>query len=206
MSPGLGTAMGSVLAEAVRHPLKLSMDQASFPRFAWTPFAQAAAPEAEGRSSRGFGESAFGSGDASGSGASAPSSAVAGASPASRISSGAAPIRVLVVDDQPDVLATTVELFKIMGYEVHWASNGHDALQILESTPDVQVLFSDVIMPGMNGVKLATQARKLIPGIQIILASGFQASAMDPQDVDIRNFHFLSKPFRMADIARLLRQ
>ena len=144
--------------------------------------------------------------DAGGGGAPAGNSLVSSTTSTSQISSDTASIRVLVVDDQPDVLATTVELFRIMGYEVHSASNGHDALKILESTPDIQVLFSDVIMPGMNGVVLATHARRLIPGIQIILASGFQASAMDPQGADIRDFHFLSKPFRMADIAKMLRR
>ena len=181
------------------------MDQAPFPRFARIHAPEAVASGAGGRSGRHLEQGALGS-DPAGSNATDGSVAVSSASPAGSISPDAASIRVLVVDDQPDVLATTVELFKIMGYEVHWASNGHDALAILESTPDVQVLFSDVIMPGMNGVKLATQARKLIPRLQVILASGFQASAMETQDADTRDFHFLSKPFRMADIARLLRR
>ena len=113
-------------------------------------------------------------------------------------------VRVLVVDDQPDVLATTAELFKLMGYEVLEASNGADALRILQSAPDIQVLFSDVVMPGMSGVKLGAEARKLIPGINVILASGFQGSAFGGGAV--RDFHFLVKPFRMSDLARILRK
>jgi CheY-like chemotaxis protein len=116
------------------------------------------------------------------------------------------PVRVLVVDDQPDVLATTVELFKLMGYEVLSASNGIDALAILQSTPDIQVLFSDVVMPGMNGIKLGMEARRLIPGINVILASGFQGEAMAASGADISDFHFLVKPYRMADVARMLRK
>ena len=113
-------------------------------------------------------------------------------------------VRVLVVDDQPDVLATTAELFKLMGYEVLEASNGADALRILQSAPDIQVLFSDVVMPGMSGVKLGAEARKLIPGINVILASGFQGSAFGGGAV--HDFHFLVKPFRMSDLARILRK
>jgi DNA-binding NtrC family response regulator len=114
-------------------------------------------------------------------------------------------VRVLVVDDQPDVLATTMELFKLMGYEVFSASNGQEAMAILESTPDIQVLFSDVVMPGMNGFKLGMEARRLIPGINVILASGYQGEAVGagPNRDD---FHFLVKPFRMADVARMLRK
>jgi DNA-binding NtrC family response regulator len=115
-------------------------------------------------------------------------------------------VRVLVVDDQHDVLTTTVELFRIMGYEVFSASNGTEALAILNREEDIQVLFSDVIMPGMNGVALARAARLLDPSINVILASGFQTMALDSNDTDVRDFHFLSKPFRISDIARLLRK
>lgn len=111
---------------------------------------------------------------------------------------------MLVVDDQPDVLATTIELFKLMGYDVLSASNGADAIRILQNSPDIQVLFSDVVMPGMSGIKLAHEARRLIPGINVILASGFQGEAM--AEADMSDFHFLVKPFRMVDVARLLRK
>ena len=56
--------------------------------------------------------------------------------------------RVLVVDDQADVLDMTIELFRNMGYEVLSANNGKDALAILETMPHVDILFSDVVMPG----------------------------------------------------------
>ena len=113
--------------------------------------------------------------------------------------------RVLVVDDHPDVLATTAELFRIMGYEVLCASNGPDAIAILKNTPGIHVLFSDIVMPGMNGVRLAREARSLLPGINVILASGFPASAMN-HGADTSDFHFLAKPFRIADIGRMLRK
>jgi DNA-binding NtrC family response regulator len=115
-------------------------------------------------------------------------------------------VRVLVVDDQPDVLATTIELFKIMGYEVLHASNGLDAVAILKSVPDIQVLFSDVVMPGMNGIELGREARKVNPGINVILASGFQAPGLTASGTDLRDFHFLVKPFRISDVARMLRK
>jgi CheY-like chemotaxis protein len=121
-----------------------------------------------------------------------------------RLAAESGPIRVLVVDDQPDVLATTIELFKLMGYEVLSASNGADAVEILRSSPDIQVLFSDIVMPGMSGIKLAHEARRLIPGINVILASGFQGEAM--AEADLSDFHFLVKPFRIVDVARVLRK
>jgi CheY-like chemotaxis protein len=125
---------------------------------------------------------------------------------ADQVGSARDPVRVLVVDDQPDVLATTAELFRIMGYEVHSANNGAEALAILKVTPDIQVLFSDVVMPGMSGVALGIEARRLLPEIHVILASGFHASAGGQLGAEVNDFHFLPKPFRMSDVARVLRK
>lgn len=113
------------------------------------------------------------------------------------------PVVVLVVDDQEDVLDTTAELFTIMGYEVLRASSGAEALATLHCRSDIQVLFSDIVMPGMNGVTLGREARKLLPGINVILASGFHGAALT--ELGAHDFHFLSKPFRMTDIAKFLR-
>lgn len=114
--------------------------------------------------------------------------------------------RALVVDDQPDVLDTTAELFKMMGYEVLCAGSGAEALQTLQRVPDIEVLFTDVLMPGMSGVTLGRAARALLPGIKVILVSGFPASAMKGNEGEPWEFQFLMKPFRMSDIAMLLRK
>jgi CheY-like chemotaxis protein len=113
---------------------------------------------------------------------------------------------VLVVDDQPDVLESAIELFKVMGYDVLSASNGPDALAILKRVPDVEVLFSDIVMPGMDGVTLGREARKLVPSINVILVSGYSASHLTKPGEDVSEFRFLKKPFRMAEVARMLRQ
>ncbi|HZV67527.1 MAG TPA: PAS domain S-box protein, partial [Telluria sp.] len=81
--------------------------------------------------------------------------------------------RVLVVDDEPDVLDVAIELFKNMGYDVLSANNGKDAIDILKRNPDIDVLFSDVVMPGLNGIELGQAARALMPTMKIVLASGY---------------------------------
>jgi PAS domain S-box-containing protein len=113
--------------------------------------------------------------------------------------------KVLVVDDQPDLLATTVELFRNMGYEVLSANNGKDALAILETMPDVHILFSDVVMPGISGIDLAREARRLIPDIKIILASGYHDRSLTVEMAGAEDYKFIKKPYRMAEIARILR-
>lgn len=114
--------------------------------------------------------------------------------------------KVLVVDDQPDVLEVAVELFRNMGYEVLSANSGVDAIEIMKRTPDVDVLFSDVLMSGMDGITLAREARKLAPGIKVLLASGYPASILRDKNSDLQEFTLISKPYRMADIMRLLRK
>jgi PAS domain S-box-containing protein len=117
----------------------------------------------------------------------------------------AADDKALVVDDQPDVLDMAVELFRSLGYEVLSANNGQDALEILKRTPDIGVLFSDVVMPGMNGIELGRQARNLAPAIKVVLASGYATPALDMDESGLEDFQFITKPYRLAEIIKRLR-
>ena len=113
--------------------------------------------------------------------------------------------KALVVDDQPDVLDMAVELFRTIGYDVLAANNAEDAVEILKRTPDIDVLFSDVVMPGMSGIDLGRQARSLVPGIKVILASGYAVPALKADNAALDDFAFISKPYRIADILKNLR-
>src|SRR4051812_33720131 len=77
-----------------------------------------------------------------------------------------------VVEDVPQIRATAVQLFQELGCEVFDAYNGQSALQILEASPEIQVLFADVRMPGMSGPELAQVALRLRPDLRIVLTSG----------------------------------
>lgn len=113
--------------------------------------------------------------------------------------------KALIVDDQPDVLHVAVELFKTMGYDVLSATSGLDAIEILKRTTDINVLFSDVRMPVMDGLTLGREARKVVPGIKVILVSGFAPPALTQENHGLRDFHFLRKPFRMSEVVKMLR-
>lgn len=99
-----------------------------------------------------------------------------------------------------------IELFRNLGYDVLSANNAMDALAILNRTPDIDVLFSDVVMPGMDGVTLGREARKLVPDIKVLLVSGFPAQALSAENSGLRDFHFISKPYRMTEIIKMLRR
>jgi PAS domain S-box-containing protein len=113
--------------------------------------------------------------------------------------------KALVVDDQEDVLHMAVELFQMLGYDVLSANNGTEALAILNRTPDIAVLFSDVIMPGMSGIALGHEARRLSPTLKIILASGYAAPVLNADHGGMSDFQLIPKPYSLAHILRHLR-
>jgi PAS domain S-box-containing protein len=112
--------------------------------------------------------------------------------------------KALVVDDQPDVLDTAAELFRTLGYNVFAANNGKDALDILRQNSDIKLLLSDIVMPGINGLELAHAALDIIPGIKIILATGYSAEAVATQSEYADKFAVISKPYKIAEIVQRL--
>jgi PAS domain S-box-containing protein len=127
--------------------------------------------------------------------------------PDDAIIAGAARVdTVLIVEDEPDVLDAAGQLFRSIGYEVVTATNGVDAMAILERRTDIDILFTDVVMPkGMNGIQLARSARELRPDLKVILASGYPLPALREQYGRIDDFAFVTKPYRLAELAKVLR-
>lgn len=114
--------------------------------------------------------------------------------------------RVLVVEDDPDVLSLAVETLKNLDYEVLTAGDGPSALAVLQRDTDIDILFSDIVMPrGMNGIELAREASRLLPSLRVLLASGYAMSALSSDHGMSEDFAFISKPYRGADLARMLR-
>jgi PAS domain S-box-containing protein len=116
--------------------------------------------------------------------------------------------RILVVEDDPEVLDVAVEMLRGLGYEVLTAPDGPSALAVLRRDAEIDVLFTDIVMPrGMNGVELAREARRLRPKVRVLLASGYPASvlAADHGAGDDGEFAFLGKPYRRAELADKLR-
>jgi PAS domain S-box-containing protein len=113
---------------------------------------------------------------------------------------------VLIVEDEPDVLDAAGQLFRSIGYEVVTATNGVDAMATLARRTDIDILFTDVVMPkGMNGIQLARSARELRADLKVILASGYPLPALRDQYGRIDDFSFVTKPYRLAELAKVLR-
>jgi CheY-like chemotaxis protein len=114
--------------------------------------------------------------------------------------------RVLIVEDEPEALEAAVAVFESAGYSVLSATSGAQALELMSLTKDIQVLFADVLMPGMDGASLGREARKVIPDIRVVLVSGSPDRTMTDLDGEPGEFPFLLKPFTMAEVSLLLRR
>ncbi|SDV49161.1 histidine kinase famiy protein [Chitinasiproducens palmae] len=117
--------------------------------------------------------------------------------------------RVLVVDDRPEVADLSREMLEGLGYTVAVANSGDQALRHIDDVvadvlPDL--LFSDVIMPGgMNGFTLAREVQRRLPGIRVLLTTGY-AGENDAVNSDAGiEFEMLKKPYRISDLARKVR-
>jgi PAS domain S-box-containing protein len=113
---------------------------------------------------------------------------------------------VLIVEDEEDVLDVAAELFRSIGYAVVTAVNGIDALEILRRRSDIDILFTDVVMPkGMNGVEVARSALEIHPDLKVVLASGYPLPGLRQQYGHVGDFAFINKPYRLSELAKTLR-
>jgi len=105
---------------------------------------------------------------------------------------------VLVVEDDEQVRAISVEMLSSLGYRVHIARDGHEALAILRSGEAVDLLFTDLVMPhGMSGIELGRQACMIKPSLAVLLTTGYALRQSAGPD----EFPVIAKPFRLAALS-----
>ena len=104
---------------------------------------------------------------------------------------------ILVVDDEDLVRRATAEMLREMGHEVLEASSGITALDTLRQRPEIELLVSDYLMPGMRGSELIRKAKRVRPGLRGLLITGYAQSSQEGAELTR-----LAKPFRAVDLAR----
>ena len=113
---------------------------------------------------------------------------------------------VLMVEDDEDVLDSTVTLLRELGYSVLAARNGAAALAQLQGSERVDILFTDVVLPqGMNGRALAIEAAALRPTLPVLFTTGYARNAIIHDGRLDPDVQFLAKPYTQQDIAQKLR-
>lgn len=114
---------------------------------------------------------------------------------------------VLVVEDDELVRDHVTAMLSNLGYAVVAAPNGPEALKFLRSDAPIDLLFTDVVMPGgMNGRQLADAARELRPDLPVLFTSGYAEDVIGRQGGLEPGIQLINKPYRRADVARKLRQ
>jgi PAS domain S-box-containing protein len=112
---------------------------------------------------------------------------------------------ILVVEDDEDVRGYIVNAVRHLGYKVLEADGGMTALALLDERPDIQLLFTDVGLPGMNGRDLADAARSARADLKVVFTSAYARTAVVNLGLSERGVHLLHKPFRIGHLARILR-
>jgi len=125
--------------------------------------------------------------------------------PAATLSLGAGKV-VLVVEDDTRVRRLAVHHLAALGFRVLEAGDGAAALAELRAHPEVDVLYSDLVMPGpLSGLDLARQAQRLYPGLRIVLTSGYSAELAREEEA-VAGLPILRKPYRLGDLVHTLRE
>ena len=110
--------------------------------------------------------------------------------------------RILVVDDENSVRTFALRALRKKGYDVVGCSSAENALETLENDKNFQLLITDMVMPGQNGIELSRQVLEMLPDIKIILASGYSEDILKGEFTDIDNLSFIPKPFSLSDLTQ----
>ena len=112
---------------------------------------------------------------------------------------------ILVVEDEAGVRAVSVESLRELGYRVIEADGAAAALRLLEAHPDVALLFTDIVMPEVNGAKLAEAARALRPDLKVLFTTGYTRNAVVHNGVVDPGVALIGKPFTFEALAAKVR-
>lgn len=113
---------------------------------------------------------------------------------------------ILVVEDEERVRLMSVDSLKELGYTIVQAPNGERALELLADHPRIDMLFTDVVMPGINGRILADRARETRPDLRVLYTTGYTRNAIVHNGVLDPGVFFLAKPFTLDQLAAKVRQ
>ena len=106
---------------------------------------------------------------------------------------------VLFVEDESTVRSVVVQMLMAKGFRVFAAADAYDAIRIL-AAHHIDLLFTDIVMPGMDGVQLAKQAKTMQPGIKLLFTTGYAQRAAERDAM--RHGRLVFKPVRQAELLR----
>ncbi|MFD1959061.1 response regulator [Novosphingobium panipatense] len=112
---------------------------------------------------------------------------------------------ILVVEDEAAVRRFSVDALNELGYHVLEAEGAVAALRLVDSHPEITLLFTDIVMPDMNGRKLAEEALRRRPDLKILYTSGYTRNAVVHNGVIDPGVELIGKPFTIEQLATKIR-
>jgi len=114
--------------------------------------------------------------------------------------------RILIVDDDEMMLDFLAKALSKSGHDVTTRNNGKDALDLLQTDSSFDLILSDIIMPGIDGIELSNEAAKLLPKLKIMFITGFSAVALGNKNPAKTGKPVISKPFHLNDLVKRVDQ
>ncbi|MBS0640783.1 MAG: PAS domain-containing protein [Proteobacteria bacterium] len=112
---------------------------------------------------------------------------------------------ILIVEDEPAVRQFSADALTELGYRVLEADGAKTALQLLDDHPEIALMFTDIVMPDVNGVKLSEAARRRRPGLKVLFTTGYTPNAVLHNRVVDASVDMLGKPFTLEELAAKVR-
>lgn len=114
---------------------------------------------------------------------------------------------ILIVDDEKNVVAFLAEMLSMRGYAVHRAESAREAIDLVADLPGrLDLLLSDVVMPGMNGKELASRVARMRPETKVLFMSAYSDEIITSHGVVPVGVNLIRKPFRMDDLVRKIEE
>jgi DNA-binding NtrC family response regulator len=113
-------------------------------------------------------------------------------------------LRVLIVDDEEELVSALEERLRLRGFHARGVMTGADALAFLEREP-CDVVLLDVKMPGLGGLEVIRRIKEARPHLEVVLVTGHGSSVSVEQGMEAGAFEYLMKPVKIDDLARILR-
>ena len=111
-------------------------------------------------------------------------------------------VSILVVEDEEGVRRYSTDALRDLGYRVLEADGARQALEIIDAEPDIAILFTDVVMPDINGRRLAEAALERRPALKVLFTTGYTRNAIVHNGMLDPGVMLLSKPFTLEELAR----
>jgi CheY-like chemotaxis protein len=120
------------------------------------------------------------------------------------VSAPVVPPLILVVDDDDGVRDLAATILRDAGYRVLEAETGQRAMMLFESHPDIDLIFTDIVMPGLDGFKLADMTKFKRPGVKILYATAYMDLAREK--LGVVHGEILHKPYRPTQLEQMIKE